>query len=99
MCGTEGIDIIKPAMEEAKGLGINVIGPYPADILFIKAFNGDFDAAVTMYHDQGQIAMKLKGFDQGITVAAGLPAPIVTCGHGSAFDIAGKGIICKQLGC
>lgn len=92
LCGTEEIDIIKPAMEEAKGLGIDVVGPFPADILFIKAFNGEFNAAVTMYHDQGQIAMKLKGFEQGITVAAGLPAPIVTCGHGSAFDIAGKGI-------
>jgi 4-hydroxythreonine-4-phosphate dehydrogenase len=92
MCGTEEIDVINPAIEEAKALGFNVIGPYPGDILFIKAFNGEFDAAVTMFHDQGQIAMKIKGFDQGITVAAGLPAPIVTCAHGSAFDIAGKGI-------
>jgi 4-hydroxythreonine-4-phosphate dehydrogenase len=45
-----------------------------------------------MYHDQGQIALKLKGFDEGITIAGGLPAPIVTCGHGTAYDIAGKGI-------
>ena len=48
---------------------------------------------VAMYHDQGQIALKLKGFDQGITIAGGLPAPIVTCAHGTAYDIAGKGIV------
>ncbi len=76
-----------------KEAGINASGPYPSDILFIKAFNGDFDGVVTMYHDQGQIALKLKGFDQGITIAGGLPAPIVTCAHGTAFDIAGKGIV------
>ncbi|WHH61634.1 4-hydroxythreonine-4-phosphate dehydrogenase PdxA [Petroclostridium sp. X23] len=92
LCGTEEIDVIGPAMKQAQQEGINVIGPYPADILFIKAFNGEFDAAVTMYHDQGQIAMKLKGFEFGITVAAGLPAPIVTAAHGTAYDIAGKGI-------
>lgn len=92
LCGTEEIDVIVPAMEQARQENINVIGPYPADILFIKAFDGEFDAAVTMYHDQGQIALKLKGFDFGITVAAGLPAPIVTPAHGTAYDIAGKGI-------
>jgi 4-hydroxythreonine-4-phosphate dehydrogenase len=93
LCGREEIDVIIPAIEEAKKAGITIIGPYPADILFIKAFNGEFDAAVTMYHDQGQIAMKLKGFEFGITIAAGFPAPIVTCAHGTAYDIAGKGIV------
>jgi 4-hydroxythreonine-4-phosphate dehydrogenase len=92
LCGREEIDIILPAMEEAKKLGINAVGPYPSDILFIKAFKGEFNAVVTMYHDQGQIAMKLKGFDQGITIAGGLPAAIVTASHGTAYDIAGKGI-------
>ncbi|MEW9094264.1 MAG: 4-hydroxythreonine-4-phosphate dehydrogenase PdxA [Clostridiaceae bacterium] len=92
LCGREEIDIIEPIIEEAKKQGINIVGMYPADILFVKAFDGDFDAVVTMYHDQGQIAMKLKGFDQGITVAAGFPAPIVTAAHGTAFDIVGKGI-------
>jgi len=92
LCGTEEIDIIKPALEESKRQGIKVLGPYPADILFIKAFNGEFNAAVTMYHDQGQIAMKLKAFEHGITIAAGLPAPIATCSHGTAYDIAGRGI-------
>lgn len=91
-CGREEIDVIIPAIEEASKIGINVTGPYSSDILFYKAFNGDFDVAVTMYHDQGQIAMKLKGFEQGITVAAGFPAPIVTSAHGTAYDIVGKGL-------
>ena len=91
-CGREEIDVIAPAIKEACAQGMKVEGPFSADILFIKAFNGDFDSVVTMYHDQGQIALKLKGFDQGITVAGGMPYPIVTCAHGTALDIAGKGI-------
>ncbi len=92
-CGREEVDVITPAIEEANKNGIDAKGPYPSDILFIKAFEGEFDGVVTMYHDQGQIALKLKGFDQGITIAGGLPAPIVTCAHGTAYDIAGKGIV------
>lgn len=92
LCGREEIDVITPAIEEGRKQGINIVGMYPADILFVKAFESEFDAVVTMYHDQGQIAMKLKGFDQGITVAAGFPAPIVTPAHGTAYDIAGKGV-------
>jgi 4-hydroxythreonine-4-phosphate dehydrogenase len=57
----------------------------------MQLFRGDFDGAVTMYHDQGQIAMKLHGFDNGVTVFAGLPAPVTTASHGTAYDIAGKG--------
>jgi len=91
-CGREEIDVIMPAIEKAKKEGIQAMGPYSADILFIKAFNKEFDAAVTMYHDQGQIALKLKGFQYGITVHANLPVAIATAAHGSAFDIAGKGI-------
>lgn len=93
LCGREEIDIIKPAIEQAQSQGIDAQGPFPSDITFIKAFRGDFDGVVTMYHDQGQIALKLKGFDQGITIAGGLPAPIVTCAHGTAYDIAGKGLV------
>lgn len=92
-CGREEIDIIAPAIKAAREMGIDASGPYPSDITFIKAFNGEFDGVVTMYHDQGQIALKLKGFDEGITIAGGLPAPIVTCAHGTAYDIAGKGIV------
>jgi len=92
-CGREEIDVIAPAIAEAKKAGINASGPYPSDIAFIRAFEGQFDGVVTMYHDQGQIALKLKGFDQGITIAGGLPAPIATCAHGTAYDIAGKGVV------
>jgi len=92
LCGREEIEVIGPAIEAAKARGIDARGPYPSDILFIKAFAGEFDGVVTMFHDQGQIALKLKGFDEGITIAGGLPAPIATCGHGTAYDIAGKGI-------
>ncbi len=93
MCGREEIDVIIPAIQAAQKMGIDASGPYPSDITFIKAFRGEFDGVVTMYHDQGQIALKLKGFDEGITIAGGLPAPIVTCAHGTAYDIAGKGIV------
>jgi len=91
-CGREEIDIISPAVKRAQEKGIGASGPYSADILFIRAFKGEFDAVVTMYHDQGQIALKLKGFENGVTVAAGMPYPIATPAHGTAFDIAGKGI-------
>ena len=63
LCGREEIDVIKPAIEEARKQGIDASGPYPSDITFIKAFRGEFDGVVTMYHDQGQIALKLKGFE------------------------------------
>lgn len=92
-CGREEIDVIEPTIQKANEQGIAASGPYPSDILFIKAFRGDFDGVVTMYHDQGQIALKLNGFDHGITIAGGLPAPIVTCAHGTAYDIAGTGIV------
>ena len=91
-CGLEEIEKIGPAIEQSKLMGIFADGPFPADTLFIKLFNGEYDIAVTMYHDQGQIAMKLKGFDSGVTVMAGLPYPVTTCSHGTAFDVAGKSI-------
>lgn len=91
-CGREEIEVIMPAMEKATEEGLIVKGPYPGDILFIKAFNGEFDGVVTMYHDQGQIALKLKGFQYGVTAHVNLPVAIATGAHGSAFDIAGKGI-------
>lgn len=93
LCGREELDVIKPAINKACADGIGVYGPYSSDILFIKAFGGDFDGVVTMYHDQGQIALKLRGFDDGITIAGGQPYPIVTCGHGTAYDIAGKNTV------
>ena len=90
--GTEEIEIIAPAVQQAKDAGINAAGPFPPDTIFLMGRDGKYDAIVTMYHDQGQIAMKLMGFDHGVTVHAGLPYPVTTSAHGSAFDIAGKGI-------
>ncbi|MFZ7101800.1 MAG: 4-hydroxythreonine-4-phosphate dehydrogenase PdxA [Peptococcaceae bacterium] len=92
LCGREEIDIIAPGVEAAVQAGMNAFGPFPSDTLFIRAFNGDFDAVVTMFHDQGQIAIKLMGFQFGVTVAAGQPYPVTTPAHGTAFDIVGKGI-------
>ena len=90
--GREEIDVIAPAIARAQAEQIAASGPYPSDTVFVRARDGAFDAVVTMYHDQGQIAMKLLGFERGITIHAGLPIPITTPAHGTAFDIAGRGI-------
>ena len=92
MFGTGEIDIRDPAVKKAQQEGINVSGPYPPDTIFLMGRDGKYDAIVTMYHDQGQIAMKLMGFDHGVTVHAGLAYPVTTSAHGSAYDIAGQGI-------
>jgi 4-hydroxythreonine-4-phosphate dehydrogenase len=90
-CGREEIDIIAPAVKELNEEGLPVAGPFPADTIFLKARDGEYEAIVTMYHDQGQIAIKLMGFSQGVTVQGGLPVPITTPAHGTAYDIAGQG--------
>jgi 4-hydroxythreonine-4-phosphate dehydrogenase len=90
--GREEIDTIAPAIEEAKREGINADGPFPPDTVFVRATKGAFDAVLTMYHDQGQIAMKLIGFDRGVTLLGGFDFPMCTPAHGSAYDIAGKGV-------
>ncbi len=92
MFGDEEAKKIKPAVQCAQQEGINAEGPFPPDTIFLMGRDGKYDAIVTMYHDQGQIAMKLLGFDHGVTVHAGLPFPVTTSAHGSAYDIAGKGI-------
>jgi 4-hydroxythreonine-4-phosphate dehydrogenase len=90
--GREEIDVIEPAVKEAIARGYAAQGPFPADTVFVRAQRGDFDAVLTMYHDQGQIAMKLMGFDRGVTLVGGFPFPICTPAHGTAYDIAGRGI-------
>lgn len=90
-CGREEIDVIEPAVRELNARGVNVVGPFPADTIFLRARDGELDAVVTMYHDQGQIAIKLLGFSRGVTVQGGLPIPITTPAHGTAYDIAGQG--------
>ena len=84
--------MIEPAVDQARDEGLDARGPIPADTVFVRARAGEFDAVVTMYHDQGQIAMKLLGFDRGVTLAAGLPFPVTTPAHGTAHDIAAKGV-------
>ena len=91
--GTEEKDEIIPAIEEAKKLGINADGPLPCDTSFITAYkNKNHDCIVGMYHDALQSGLKAFGFDRGVTVQGGLPVPITTPAHGTAFDIAGKNI-------
>jgi 4-hydroxythreonine-4-phosphate dehydrogenase len=90
--GREEIDVIEPTVQRAKAQGIAAEGPFPSDTVFLRAKNGDFDAVLTMYHDQGQIAMKLMGFDRGVTLIGGFPFAICTPAHGTAYEIAGKGI-------
>lgn len=90
-CGREEIDIIEPAVRALNAEGLPIAGPFPADTIFLKARAGEYDAIVTLYHDQGQIAIKLMGFSKGVTVQGGLPLPITTPAHGTAYDIAGQG--------
>lgn len=90
--GREEIEIIEPAVQALQREGFDTRGPFSPDTVFIAAQRGDFDAVVSMYHDQGQIAMKLMGFERGVTLHGGLPVPVATCASGSAFDIAGRGV-------
>lgn len=94
--GREEIEIIGPAVSELAEEQLAVEGPWPSDTVFLKVTRGELDAVVTMYHDQGQIALKLLGFEKGVTVQGGLPFPVATPAHGTAFDIAGKG--CADVG-
>jgi 4-hydroxythreonine-4-phosphate dehydrogenase len=89
--GREEIDVIAPAVARAAARGIRCKGPFAADTVFLKAFAGEYDGVLSMYHDQGQIATKLKGFNRGITVTAGLETVFTTPAHGTAFDIVGQG--------
>lgn len=90
LMGTEEVEFIRPAVEQMQERQMHVSGPFPADTLWLKVRDGEYDVVVTMYHDQGQIAIKLLGFDQGVSLLAGLPVPITTPAHGTAFDIAGS---------
>ena len=90
--GREEIDVIAPAVAAAAARGVACSGPYPADTVFLRAFAGEFDGVLSMYHDQGQIATKFKGFNRGVTVTAGLRTVFTTPAHGTAFDIVGKGV-------
>jgi 4-hydroxythreonine-4-phosphate dehydrogenase len=89
--GDEEIRIIRPTVEMMRAEGVNCTGPISSDVIFIKATRGEFDGVVMMYHDQGQIATKLLGFNKGVTVTAGLKTVFTTPAHGTAYDIVGQG--------
>ncbi len=90
--GREEIDEIAPAVADARAQGIDVTGPLPADSVFARALAGEFDGVVGMYHDQVNIVRKLQPMGERATIFMGLPVPCGTTAHGSAFDIAGRGI-------
>ena len=89
--GDEEIRIIRPTVETVRASGMNCVGPVSSDVIFLKALKGEYDGVVMMYHDQGQIATKLLGFNKGVTVTAGLKTVFTTPAHGTAFDIVGQG--------
>lgn len=90
--GREDLDIIAPAVAEARAIGIDASGPWPPDTVFMQARAGKFDIVVAQYHDQGLIPVKYLGVDNGVNVTVGLPFVRTSVDHGTAFDIAGKGI-------
>jgi len=90
--GREEIEVIAPAIEACRSRGIEVSGPFPADTVFVRACRGDFDVVVACYHDQGLIPVKLIAFGRAVNVTLGLPIIRTSVDHGTAFDIAGKGI-------
>ena len=90
--GTEELTDIGPAVEAAKERGINTVGPCPADSVFNIGKSGKFDAILSLYHDQGHIACKTLDFEKSVTLTFGLPFIRSSVDHGTAFDIAGKGI-------
>ncbi|MFC1962016.1 4-hydroxythreonine-4-phosphate dehydrogenase PdxA [Chloroflexota bacterium] len=92
LLGDEEEKEIVPAIEEARDLSIDARGPFPADSVFHRAINGEFDVVLALYHDQGHIPVKVHGFEKSVSIAMGLPFIRTSVDHGTAFDIAGRGI-------
>jgi 4-hydroxythreonine-4-phosphate dehydrogenase len=90
--GREELDVIEPVVAEARTLGLEVSGPFPADTLFVRAARGEFDVVIAGYHDQGLIPVKLLAFGRAVNVTLGLPIIRTSVDHGTAFDIARKGV-------
>lgn len=90
--GDEEVTEIEPAIRELREEGLDISGPYPADSVFYRSLTGEFDAVISLYHDQGHIATKMVDFERTISVTLGLPFVRTSVDHGTAFDIAGKGI-------
>jgi 4-hydroxythreonine-4-phosphate dehydrogenase len=92
MFGTEEEEVLAPAVAEARALGVDVTGPWPADTVFVRAVRGEFDAVLALYHDQGTIAVKTHAFGHAVNMTLGLPFARTSVDHGTAWDIAGKGV-------
>jgi 4-hydroxythreonine-4-phosphate dehydrogenase len=92
LVGSEEASEIIPAVEELKTKGFNVVGPVTADTVFVKALEGRYDAVLSLYHDQGHIAAKTVDFYGTVSVTLGLPFLRTSVDHGTAYDIAGKGV-------
>ncbi|MDH3642165.1 MAG: 4-hydroxythreonine-4-phosphate dehydrogenase PdxA [Gammaproteobacteria bacterium] len=92
LLGREEIDEIAPAVAAAREAGINAVGPLPADSVFNRAIDGEFDVVLAMYHDQGHIAIKVHDFHASTTATLGIPFVRTSVDHGTAFDIAGEGV-------
>ena len=92
LMGSEDQDVLVPAVESARRRGIDVTGPVPADTVFRQAVDGRFDAVIACYHDQGLIPVKLVGFGEAVNITLGLPIVRTSVDHGTAFDIAGRGV-------
>ena len=90
--GTEDDEVIAPAVADARGRGVDITGPWPADTVFGRAIRGEFDAVIACYHDQGLIPVKMVAFGRAVNVTLGLPIIRTSVDHGTAFDIAGRGI-------
>jgi len=90
--GREDDEVLAPAVASCRMRGIDVGGPFPADTVFVRAMRGEFDAVIACYHDQGLIPVKLVAFGQAVNVTLGLPIVRTSVDHGTAFDIAGKGV-------
>ena len=90
--GSEEKTALEPAVASARAEGLDVSGPFPADTLFVRAARGEFDVVVACYHDQGLVPVKLLAFGRAVNVTLGLPIVRTSVDHGTAFDIAGRGI-------
>ena len=92
LLGSEEAEEIRPAVVDAQQRGIRATGPLPADSIFNRAIAGEFDVVLALYHDQGHIAIKVHDFHQSTTATLGLPLVRTSVDHGTAFDIAGRGM-------
>ncbi len=92
LIGREDDDVLRPAVDACREAGVSIDGPFPADTLFVRAVRGEFDAVVACYHDQGLVPVKLVAFGHAVNVTLGLPIIRTSVDHGTAFDIAGRGV-------